>query len=197
MTPQTIITIARYLLQDTGTNSPAMRQDNTELLTYVNEGLKEVATLRPDLFTQVGDMTCVAGQAEQAITFQDAARLLDVLSIHNGAAITPMDRAALDLFKPGWRSDTAGVAEHWAPVEADPLRFFIYPKAPANQVLDVKFVRIPATYALGDTINDLPATFEPALADFVIYRAESKDDEHVISQRAAAHYAAFKAKLGV
>lgn len=195
MTPRDIIQQARYLTLDTDSVVP--RQSDDELLSYVTEGLREACILRPDLFSTVGDMTCVAGQCEQSITFLDAVRLLDVLCIHGGRAITPMDRAAMDLFRPNWRADAAGPAQHWSMLNGDPLQFFIYPKAPAGQVLDVRYVRNPGVYALGDTIGDLPASYLPALADYVVYRAESKDDEHVLTQRAAAHYAAFKSKFGV
>lgn len=197
MTPQDIINQARHITNDAGTSAAIYRQDDAELLSYVNEGLKEAAILRPDLFSTVGDMTCVAGQCEQAITFQDAARLLDVLCVHGGAALTPFDRATMDQFRPGWRTDAAGAAQNWAALNGDPLQFFIYPKAPVGQVLDVRYVRNPAVYALNDTIGDLPASYAPALASYVVFRAESKDDEHVLSQRAAAQYAVFKSLFGV
>lgn len=197
MTPQDIIKQARHITNDGGTSSFVFRQDNDELVSYVNEGLKEAAILRPDLFSTVGDMVCMAGQCEQSITFLDAVSLLDVLCIHGGTAVNPFDRATMDQFNAGWRTDSEGPAENWAPLEGDPLQFFIYPKAPAGQVLDVRYVRNPGVYALGDTIGDLPASYLPALADYVVYRAESKDDEHVLTQRAAAHLLAFKSKFGV
>lgn len=196
MTPNSIITTARYLVQDLGTQSGIFRQSAAELLGYVNEALKEAAVLRPDLFTSVKAFPCVVGQCEQTLDYADTARLLDVLCITGGAALTPMDRMSMDQFRPAWRTDPAGPAVQWSPLEGDPLRFFIYPKAPAAQTLDVKYVRIPATYELADVITDLADTFEPALADYVIYRTEMKDDEHALSQRAGAHYTAFKAKLG-
>lgn len=193
MTPQDIIKQARYLTLDTGSTS---RQSDAELLSYVQDGLREACVMRPDLFSTVGDMACTPGQCEQSITFIDAASLLDVLCIHGGASITPFDRTTMDQFRPGWRLDAAGPAKQWAPLNGDPLQFFIYPSAPVGQVLDVRYVRNPAVYALDDTIGDLPAAYRPALVDYVVYRAESKDDEHVLTQRAAAHYAAFKTKFG-
>jgi len=184
MTPQDIIKQARFITNDAGTSAAIYRQDDPELLTYVNEGLKEAAIIRPELFSTVGDMTCTAGQCEQAITFLDAIQLLDVLCIHGGTALTPFDRATMDQFRPGWRTDPAGPAQNWAPLNGDPLQFFIYPRAPVGQVLDVRYVRNPGVYALGDTISDLPASYLPALVWAVVYLAESKDDEHVLSQRA-------------
>jgi hypothetical protein len=194
MTPRNIIDQARHITLDTDLALP--RQSDAELLSYVQEGLREACVMRPDLFSTVGDMTCIAGQCEQSITFLDAVQMLDVLCIHGGRALTPFDRAAMDQFRPGWRTDPAGEAQNWAPLNGDPLQFFIYPKAPTGQVLDVRYVRNPGVYAMDDMIVDLPIAYQPALADYLVYRAESKDDEHVLSQRAAAHYAAFKSKFG-
>lgn len=182
MTPRDIIQQARYLTLDTDSVVP--RQSDDELLSYVNEGLREACILRPDLFTSIGDMTCAAGQCDQSVTFLDAVRLVDVLCIHGGRAITPMDRVAMDLFRPSWRTDAAGPAKHWAPMDGDPLAFFIYPAAPPGQVLDVRYVRNPAEVAIDDVIADLPVAYQPALAWAVVHYAESKDDEHVLSQRA-------------
>lgn len=196
MTPQEIITQARYITNDFD-NSATYRQSDPELLTYVNEGLKEMAAFMPMMFSTAGDMTCEAGKAQQAVTFLDAVRLVDVVSIHDGPAITPMDRRVFDLFAPGWRQADPGPARHWAPLDNDPLNFFIYPPAPAGQVLDVRYVRNPGVYAINDEIGDVPEAMLPALADYVVYRAESKDDEHVLTGRAMAFYASFKSKIGV
>ncbi|CDN87320.1 hypothetical protein BN948_01740 [Hydrogenophaga intermedia] len=196
MTPQSIILLARYVLNDRGTSAASLRQSNDELVGYVNQGLREIAAARADLFSSVVSHPCADGKVDQALTFATAQRVLDVLCITDGAAITPMDRFTMDQFRPTWRTDPAGPAEHWAPLEADPLRFFIYPPAPSGQHVDVRYARLPAQYALEDAITELPESFEPVLADYVIYRSESKDDEHVLTERAAAHYTAFKAKLG-
>lgn len=194
MKPRDIITQARYLTLDT--ESEVQRQSDAELLSYVNEALREACVLRSDLFSTVQDLLCVTGTCDQAISFDQATGLIEVLSIKNGPAVTLMDRQAMELFKPSWRSDAAGPAVHWAPMAGDRLAFAIYPKSPAGQVLSVRYVRNPSTYAMDDVIGDLPLAYQPAIADYVVYRAESKDDEHVLNQRAAAHYAAFKTKFG-
>lgn len=182
MTPRDIITQARYVTLDTDSVLP--RQSDVELLSYVQEALREACVLRPDLFSTVGDLTCTAGQCEQSITFMDALSLLDVMCIHAGSAVTPMDRQAMDAFKPSWRQDTSGPAKHWAPLTGDPLSFFVYPKAPTGQVLDVRYVRNPAAVGIDEAITDLPLAYQPALVWAVVHLAESKDDEHVLSQRA-------------
>ena len=192
MTPQEIITTARYIMNDA---DDPYRQSDTELLGYVNEAIQSAAVIRPDLFSTVGDFTCEAGQCEQTANFLDASEVVEVLSIHGGRALTPFDINAMNLFRPTWRTDTAGEAIQWSKLQGDPLRFFVYPKAPIGQVIDVRYLRTPGTYALDQDIADLPAKYQPALVSYVVARTESKDSEHVLSQRSQAHYQEFAAQL--
>jgi hypothetical protein len=194
MTPQDVITGARWILNDTDTVAP--RQTDPELLGYVNDGLREMVALQPMIFSTIGDMICDAESCEQAVTFDDAAALIEILCIHNGAALTPFDLMAMSAFNPGWRSDASGPARQWTRFANDALRFYIYPKAPDTlQILDVRYARVPTAYALTDTITDIPITLQPALIDYVVYRSELKDNEHVLSQRAAQLYQSFVAKV--
>lgn len=194
MTPQDAITTARYILNDTDTVAP--RQTNAELLGYFNDGLKEISSLQPSVYTVIGDLTCTPGSCEQAVTFPDAQAIVKALCIHGGAALTPFDIPTMDAFNPSWRADTAAVATQWSKYAGQPLRFFIYPKAPATaQVLDISYIRNPTVHALTDTVTEIPSSFMPALVDYIVHRAESKDDEHVQSGRAVAAYQGFVAKV--
>lgn len=194
MTPQSIITKARDILNDT--DAAGYRQSDDELLRYVNAGMLELSVQRPDLFQTVGHIECEADAVEQAVTFADAQKLLDVIGIHGGRALTPFDLKSMQAFNPGWKTDAAGPARQWSGHPGDQLRFYIHPKAPAAQLIDVLFVKNPTVLALTDTITEAPEGLEPALVDYVVYRAESKDDEHVLTQRAAASYSAFLTKIG-
>ena len=192
MTPQDIITSARYTLSD---YRPEFRQTDDELLGYVNDAMRECVVLRPELFSTVGDMTCVAGACEQALIFADAVALLEVLCLHTGPAINPFDLMAMNAFNPNWRADPEGVATQWTKFANDPLRFYVYPKAPPDQVIDVRYIRNPTTLLIGDVITDLPVVYQPALVHYVVAKAESKDSEHVLSQRAAGEYQQFVAMV--
>ena len=193
MTPQTVIDTARYVVNDTV--STLYRQANTELLAYVNAGIQEASALRPEWFYSVTTFSCTAGQVEQNISPTTAQELVKVISVNGGNIVTPFDMDAMDRFRPGWRVETAGAAQQWGRFTNDGLRFFVYPKAPVSQTLDVLVVTVPTTLALTDPITEVPTAVEAALADYVIYRAESKDDEHVNSGRAAAAYQSFVAKI--
>lgn len=192
-TPRETIATARFIYNDA--DSVLYRKEDTELLGYVNEGLLAISALKPELFNTIGDIACTQGEVEQAVTFADAQVLTEVLCIHGGNALTPFDMKTMDAFRPGWRSDPEGAAVQWTRKPGDPLRFFIYPKAPASQTIDVAYIRIPLTLGLDDQINEIPAGFLPALVDYVIYRAESADDEHSNSGRAANHYQSFVALI--
>ena len=195
MTPQGIIRTARTILND---NDPGgYRQEDDELVGYINAGLQEVSILRPDLFQAVGHIECAPDTVEQALPFSSAQKLVTVIGVHDGPAVTPFDLNAMQAFNRNWKQATAGEARQWSAHPGDPLRFYLYPKAPADtpQLIDVLYIKNPATVGLTDTITDVPATFESALVDYVIYRAESKDDENVLNQRAAASYSAFVAKV--
>jgi len=194
MKPQDIIADARYTIND---STVPYRQEGAELLRYVNAGIKEISVLRPDLFMSVQIQQCTVGSTQQGVTFADAARLLKVLRIHNGPSVPLMDVDTLELFNPSWRLDDPGPAQGWAPMGADPLQFEIYPRSPVGQYLHVQFVRNPKDYAIDEDIVELPDSMRPALVDYVVHRVESKDDEHVLSERAGMAYANFKTKIGV
>lgn len=194
MTPQSIINIARSIYNDNDT--VFLRISDPELLGYVNDALKECSIIAPKYFKTSGDFSCTAGQTEQAILFANAQAIDQVVRIKDGKAVLPMDMMAMSAFNPNWASDAAAPAQNWTLFTDDPLRFYIYPKAPDMQLLEVIYIRNPQTYALNDAITEVPESIAPALADYVIYRAESRDDEHSNSGRAVSHYQAFVQKLG-
>ena len=193
MTPQSCINLVRNIINDT--DSAIFRQSDAELLIYFNDGLKECSKESPQHFHTTGDFTCTPNQTEQALTYADAQKFISVIRIKDGKAILSMDFEAMQHFNPNWAGDGSGAAQNWTKMQNEKLRFYIYPKAPSIQVLEVIYIRNPLVYALTDTVTDVPNTWESALADYVIYRSESKDDEFVLSNRAVAHYNTFLQKI--
>lgn len=190
MTPQDIITRARDVTNDTV--SSAYRQSDTELLRYFNDGVREISLLQPNIFQVIGDYVCTPSQSEQAISFTSAQAIVKVLCVHGSTALTEFSMDAMSAFNPGWRADTVGSAKQWCRAQGDLLRFFVYPPAPAaTQTLDILYVVSPTDLAIGATITAIPDSLTPALVDYVVFRAESKDDEHGSSGRAVAAYQRF------
>lgn len=52
-----------------------------------------------------------------------------------------------------------------------------------------------SAYTVGSTFPVAPDEYLPIIADYVTARAEFKDDEHVVAERAQAFYALFSAGM--
>lgn len=190
MTLGSAISIARGILNDPN----GVRYSDADLLRYANDALDQMVVLAPRLFYTDGEVLCVAGETLQTVGYGDAHALVAVRRVKNGNAVTPADRASLDAFDPAWHRATAAAAVHWLAVENDPVRFLVYPPAPVGQVLEVQYVHVPPEYtATADTT--LPATYEDAVSDYIVSRAEARDDEHVNSQRVQQFSNSFVAKV--
>ena len=189
MTPRDIILRVRDIVTDT--DSVAYRQSDEELLRYINDAIKDCSKLAPQLFYTTGDMACIPGKTEQSISFADAQALAEIVRVKDGKAILPCDMATLSAFMPDWSNAPEDHAIHWMRHEGDPLRFYLYPKAPAGQVIEIKYVKNPDEVGLDDEITELSPTLLPDLANYVVSKAESKDDEHVNSGRSTAAYQQF------
>jgi len=192
LTLQPAVAEARTIINDTAVG--AYRYSDVDLLQYANDALDQALKVVPNFFYAWGEMTCATGETMQAVSFADAHVLGDAIRVKNGNALRPFDKLAMDAFNPNWHYDTAAAAENWARVSDDPVRFWIYPPPPASQVLEVMYVKVPAEYAAADDTG-LPTTMLPAIVDYIVYMAESRDDEHVNSTRAAQFFASFTLKL--
>ena len=186
------ISRARGILSDT--DEAGFRYSQIDLLGYANDALDEILILAPFYFHAGGQIECTENSCLQEFLWDEGHSLVEVTNITNGPAVTPVERLMLDRYRPTWMQDPAGPAQNWARVEGNPMMFFVYPKSPAGQMLDCVYVRIPAEY-LEDDDTGVPTTLEPAIADYIVYRAESRDDEHVNSQRAQTFLNTFIARF--
>lgn len=190
LTLATPIATARTILNDAG----AVRYTAPDLLLYGNDCIDLIASLLPELFHTESTHACTAGAVEQELAVGTALAVVRVKGVTGGNAVTIADRATLDAFSPGWRSATAAAAINWMPVDGHPRRFLIYPKAPAGQSLDITYVAAPPEYTV-DQDTALPMSLADPIADYIIYRAESRDDEHVNSARATQFMTSFVQKV--
>ena len=188
-----VITEVRRILQDT--NSP-QRYSDTVLLGFANQALKRIAVLRPDLFAYIGDITCTADSVVQSMP-SDSIRLIEIYSVKNGNGVIETNREALDQAYPTWMNDTAGPAVNFMRHVRNANKFFIYPKAPADQVLVGEYAQTPPDYNGTTTVALLPDAYFPVVVDCTVFIAESVDNEHVNSKRAELFQQSFTQALGV
>lgn len=188
-----VITEVRRIIQDT--NTPYRYSDDV-LLGFANQALKRIAVLRPDLFAYIGDITCTDGEVVQSAP-SDSIRLIEVYRVKNGNGVIETNREALDQAYPTWMNDAAGAAVNFMRHVRNPNKFFIYPKAPAGQVLVGEYAQTPPDYDGVTPIALLPDAYEPVVIDATVFIAESVDNEHVNSQRAQLFQSSFTQALGV
>jgi hypothetical protein len=189
-------------------------QDNTsvrwpvaELVRYLNDGQREVVLYRPDSMVTNATITLASG-AKQALP-TNGSKLIDVIRNTAGTkrSVRMTVRNILDTQSPNWYN-LAGVTEilHYMYDPRDPKVFYVYPPAAASGAsVEVVYsayptdITEPADGALYSAVSgniSLPDIYGNVLADYILYRAYTKDSEYAgNAQRAQAHYAAFQAAL--
>ena len=192
MTPNEIITEARRLVSDTRV---PYRNSDAIMLGWVNQTLKRTAVLRPDLFGVIGDIATTPNVVLQS-TPTDSLRLIQIFQVKNGDAVTEVDREVFDQTYPGWVNEAAGTPVNFMRHVRNPNKFFVYPRPLAGVILVGEYAQVPPNYNLNDTITLIPDAFFPVLVDGVVFLAESVDDEHVNSQRAALFQKSYVDALG-
>ncbi len=192
MTPNEIITEVRRLIQDT---KVTYRYSDAIMLGWVNQTLKRTAVLRPDLFGVIGDIATTPNVVLQS-TPSDSLRLIQIFQVKNGDAVTEVDREVFDQTYPGWVNEAAGTPVNFMRHVRNPNKFFVYPRPTSGVILVGEYAQVPPDYALNDTIALIPEAYFPVLVDGVVFLAESVDDEHVNSQRAALFQKNYTEALG-
>ncbi len=188
-----VITETRRILQDIDI---PQRYSDEVLLGFANQALKRIAVLRPDLFAYVGEVTCTADAVLQTAP-SDSIRIIEVYSVVSGNGVIEVNRETLDQALPSWMNDTAAAATNWMRHVRNPNRFFIYPKAPADQKLVIEYTQSPPTYDGTTTVALLSDAYFPVVLDATVFLSESIDNEHVNSNRAKLFQESFTQALGV
>jgi hypothetical protein len=200
ITAQSIIRRVVETLNDT----TSVRWPVNELVRYLNDGQREVVQYRPDAMVTNSTVTLAAG-AKQALP-SDGSKLLDIVrnnSVASKRAVRMTNRMILDAQVPNWHNIT-GTTEilHFTYDPRDPRVFYVYPPAAASgAALDIIYSAYPValtepaegtTYTAVTGNISVPDMHANALADYVLYRAYSKDTEYAgNAARATAHYQAF------
>jgi len=188
-----VITEVRRITQDE--NTPYRYSDEV-LLGYANQSLKRIAVLRPDLFAIEALIPCLTDSVIQSAP-SDSFRLIEIYSVLGGDGVLETTREVLDQAMPTWMNDTAAPATNWMRHVRNPNKFFIYPKAPAGQILKGEYTQTPPNYTSTFTVGLLSDVYFPVVVDATVFIVESIDNEHVNSNRAKLFQDSFVQALGV
>ena len=189
-----VIAEARKLLQDTSSDTSLRRFSDTVLLGFANQTLKRISLIRPDLFSYVGTITCATGEVLQSAP-SDSIRIMEIFRVQGGEAVRETNRQTIDQTYPGWVDSAAGPCVNWMRHPRNPNKFFIYPQAPAGQVLVGEYAKAPPDYAIDAQVQLLPDAYFTTVVDGTVFLAESIDNEHVTSGRAKMFFDNFASSL--
>ena len=198
-TAQSIILRVVETLKDTD----AVRWTALELVRYLNDGQRAIVEVRPDATATTTSVSLVAGSRQSVPA--TASRLIQVVRNTSGSkrVIRSTSRLLLDSQMPDWHSHTGSTEiVHSFHDMREPKVFYVYPPAAVGASVELTYSLYPtdvAEPAEGAAVSavtgviDLPDHFANALADYVLYRAFSKDaEENAVAGRAAQHSGAFE-----
>lgn len=173
LTVNTVLSKVRRLIQDETT---PYRYTDAELLGWLNDAITTMVSLKPGLFTTIATHTCSDGY-RQTVVNTNAHMLVDVIGVVSA------DLASLTRFVPGWQTATPGAIVNWMRDPQEQLSFFCYPPAVEGQSLSVEIVEKPAELTATTDRVPVPESYEPALVDYCVGMAQSKDDEAIDMNR--------------
>jgi hypothetical protein len=173
-----IVIEARELLLDEMT---PYRYSDDYIVRKVNQVLKRMLVVRPDLFIKITPLITVPGALQSAPT--ESMRFMDVLANSQGLVPKEVDQQALDVMFPKWRNGYTGPTTIWMRAPRDPNRFYVYPASAGGEQLTVAYAQTLPNYTLAQVI-ELSDAYLPTILDGVCWLMESLDAEHVESGRA-------------
>ena len=181
-----------------------VRWSITELTQYVNDGQRAIVLLRPDANAENKSVRLISGTKQavptDGISFINMTRNMGSDGNTPGRAVRIASREALDNEAPDWHYNNFGtVLEHYVFDKANPLVFYVYPGvkpattgqpngSTSNVWCEIIYSQIPTKVANLTDVLDLPDHYGPALQEYVLHRAYSKDASYAgNAQRAATH----------
>ena len=162
MTPNDIISDVRRLAQDNGLLRTPDTYTAATLLAFVNQAIRQISVLRPDLFVLMGDIPTTPNVVEQSMP-SDSIRLMNIFAVKNSNAVLEVSREAMDQSYPEWRTVAAGTPVNYMRHVQNPNKFFLYPKPSSGIILTGEYAQSPPAYTLSQTIALLPDAFQPTV----------------------------------
>jgi hypothetical protein len=166
-----------------------------DLISYFNDGQREIAALRPDSMSKRISHPLVAG-FKQSIP-EDGTKLIDINANAIGAkgAVTLVAAALLDAQHRNWRNLPGSVdIRHYTHDPREPKTFEVYPPALNTARLDLEYSALPEDIESAATIEEVTGNFAMgdlyanALQHYILCRCYSKDTEYVANSAIAISY---------
>ena len=176
----------------------------TEWLAWLNQAQRAIALAQPAANSIIASVALVAG-ARQTLPAAGW-MVLDVFCNMGTNGTTPgksiriTSRQQLDGFLPNWRGASANnTVKHFMTDPQDQAAFYVYPPSPGTNYVQISYAATPAAVSSESTAISISDIYEPALLDYMLYRAASKhnaDGRPADMQYASACWSAFAFAVG-
>lgn len=192
VTAGTIINRAAILLQDV-TN---IRWPRAELLDWVNEAQQYIVAVKPGANAKVVNAHALSAGSRQALP-NDGASLIDIPRNSSGRAVRVVTREILDAQLPNWHvENSAAAVQHYIYDPNVPTIFYVYPPNTGSGTVELIYAATPTGATTEGTTVSLSDFYVPAILNYVMYRAYSKDADYSSNDaNAKAYFQAFEAAL--
>lgn len=193
---KTVIDRCRTVLKEV--SADGTRWTNTELVDWLNEFYLAAAGIAPGKFSEVRAFECQAGTQQELPT--DMEQLLEVVRNLDGrmGGIQSATKAMMDTTRRAWHGDPhSNDQELFVLDERFPSKFYVWPPAAKGSRIEIAGVVLPKPHTIGDydcgeiTIH-CSDRLAPAMHDYILFRAYSKDSEDTVNAGLAqSHYATY------
>lgn len=181
---QDVINRARILLVD----PDGIRWTDTELVGWVNDAQRSIAVVKPNASATTASFACAAGTKQTLPA--DALYLIDVVRNLGGTrrAIRCVARSILDAESPDWHGAAeVSICRAFAYDDRQGVTFYVFPPLAAATAIEVVYSTAPAAVTLGGSLT-IPDMYSPAVLDYIMYRALSKDVDYAANVGQAETY---------
>lgn len=179
---------------------------DTELLGWLDSAQREVALMRPELFSSTATRQLVAGSRQTlpatAVGLAAVLRNMGSDGLTPGPTILPKAQRVLDILLPDWQSAThaSATVSYFCYDPKNPREYLVYPPQPAvgMSYVEEQLHVAPTALASIDATIGLDDTYENVLLDLVLSRAYGKDaDIPRCAERANTYRASALERLGL
>lgn len=176
--------------------APGAGWSDAELLTYLNEAIRDSVAAKPDIYPVSGDIPLVAGVV-QALP---AGGVLLIDATHNvgtGRTVTVTDLALLQEANRFWPAATQQAeVENFAVDPRTPRKFLVSPPNNGAGRIHGTYGGTPATLAATTDTFPLLDIYQPAMTAYVIGRAYAKNSKRQDPAKAATYRQQWAQALG-
>jgi len=185
---QSVITRAQRLLHDLSNT----HWSSTELLEYLNEGQRQIAAVVPTSYVKSATSALTAGSM-QALPV-DGQMLVDVPMMSTGQYVRRANFKDAGAFSATPEAASTIISEFWYN-PATPKVWWCWPPSDAAGSVYLQYAAVPADIAIGAAIL-IDDVWEPALLNWILFRALSKEKQTKDNVRADLYLSAFNAAVG-